>query len=1684
MRVGTFVVGRILGRRHMLAGLCVSLVAILALTLLPASASAEALCTDTWTGPSEGNWATESDWSTGERPTSTSVVCIGSGKTVNVTSGGFHTGVVQGQGTLVTGPGGTLEVANTLEPSTIADLSVTGGELVGPAEVDVTHAFSASGGALSGLVSVVIGKEATGDVTGGLDLAGGTLENAGTLSVGAEGEESADAEGKDHGVLINSGTMIVNTQNQAFAFSPEAILVNTGTLTKTKGTWTTRVGMPIDNEGAVTAAAGKLEFFGGGPAPEHTSGSWSATATGTDIIFGNTQAFSLGSVAKWEGNIEVTGRAVDAGRIEAATTNVTLDDQTSSHATIETTESATSTIENLTLEGPSEAQSDTLVLGGVLDVTSSLSGGGNATISGAAPLVLESGATGTITTPLFISGGTFKNAGTLKIGDTESFAIVEAFHHGVLDNSGTLIANTEGEAFPFELEEEARLVNTGTLKKTEGTWTTVLGMPLENLGSIRAEVGKFEILAPVIARARETEYGGPGGPSTPPGQLHPTCGEPVSCATGNFFESQTDLAVGGRGIGLDLTRSYNSQAAAAGTHGPFGYGWSSSFSDHLVVEKASKLATLHQAEGSAIPFAEGAGGVFAAPGWTQDTLTGTAEAGYTLTLSDQTKYKFAGSTGRLESVTDRDGNATTLSYTSEGRLEAITDPDGRKITLAYNSEGLVESAKDPMGHVVKYTYEAGNLASVTLPGESSARWQFKYNGSHELTEMIDGRGGKTLNEYNGSNQVTSQTDPAKHTLRFEYAPFQTTITNESTGAVTLEQFTSNDEPFAITHGYGTSLATTQTFTYNEAGYVASETDGDRHTTRYGYDSEGDRTSTIDPDEHETKWTYDSTHDVETTTTPDGETTTIKRESHGNPETISRPAPGGTQTTTYKYNAEGELTSLENPLKQTWKYEYDAAGDRTSETDPEGDKRTWKYNEDSQEISTVSPRGHASGAKESSFTTTTERDLQGRQIKVTDPLGHETKYAYDANGNLETETDPEGNKTTYSYNADNQQIKVQESNGDTTETEYDGAGQVISQTDGNKHATKYTRNVLEEVTEVTDPLGRTTTKEYDKAGNLTSLTDAEKRTTTYKYDPDDRLVEVTYSDGKTPTVKYEYNGDGDRTKMVDGTGESTYKYDELDRLTETEDGHGDKTGYEYNLGNEQTKITYPNGKAVTRAYDADGRLKSVTDWLEHTTKFAYNPDSELSTTTFPTGTSDEDAYGYDDSDAMSEVTMKKGTETLASLVYTRNKDGEITKATSKGLPGEEKPAFTYDEDSRLGKGAGTKYAYDAANNPTTIGEDTYSYNSADELEKSALKKTTVNTYSYNEVGQRTKTTPASGPATTYGYDQADNLTTVSRPKEGETTAIEDSYAYNGEALRSSQTIAGTTSYLAWDLAEEVPLILNDGSNSYIYGPGGLPMEQISSGGTVTYLHHDQAGSTRLLTGSTGTVTGKCTYSAYGAPTCEGTTSTPLGYDAQYISTDTGLIYLRNRVYEPATAQFLTVDPLEAITGEPYSYVGDDPINENDPLGLCGGTSSWGAFWANCGTDVVNGAGTAANAVGTFVGNHYGQVAEGTAAVACVTEVVGPIGCLALAGGGFGASTYQTVSDKCLSSGQKAAGVLLDALGAVPGAQAAGLEAGGLLGEGAGKTALNVLAGAVGGSAIAGGPAVVSAAASGPSACGCS
>ncbi len=1494
-----------------------------------------------------------------------------------ITAGGFKAPsgkVTVEYGSLTISEGSTVSIANfTMNFEAM---------VTGAGTLDLTEAFVWNlESTMSGSGTTIIKPGATGSFQAStMRLKERTLVNEGTITLEAYMQLAKNARVKNPGTFNANieGVFGITTEEEI----PTGVFINTGVFQKTKGTGETRVEVNFENEGKVEAQTGKLTF-------------------GYKPI-----AVTLASGSTLTGEILINAGAIVGNNFKAV--NLVIE-----HASLTIPIGSTATITDFTMRFES-----VLTGGGTLNVSETFEWGLESTMAGTGTTTIKPGATALLdATTMYMTERTLVNEGT-AIWKEGSIAMG---NNANLDNFATFDANSEHINGMYVRESEStdpapQLNNDGKFQKIEGTGQTTVQVPFFNSGSIVQATGKLLIKDPVSSES-SSQWGGEN-PSEGPKNL---CGEPVDCATGDFFETETDLSVGGRGVGLNMIRTYNSQAAVAGVSGAFGPGWSSSFSDHLVV--AQGKAMLHQANGSTVPFIEGKGTSFSPPAWSQDTLNGSTGVGYSLVLPDQRKYQFEGSTGRLQSVVDRNGNQTKLAYNKAGQLETITDPAGRKITLAYNGEGLIETAKDPMGHTVKYTYEGGQLATVTEPGEAKARWTYHYDGSHQMTSFTDGRGGKTSNEYDGSHRVTSQTDPSERTLTFEYEPFHTKITNHSTGSVTDEHYTSSNEPYSITRGFGTASATTSTFTYDAANDLTSVTDGNSHTTTYTYEN-GNKTSMVDPNKNETKWTYDGTHDVLSVTTPKGETTTITRDSHGNAETVSRPAPHSTtQTTTYHYDANGNLTSAVDPLKHTWSYEYDTKGNRTSETDPEGDKRTFGFNEDSQETSSVSPKGNVKGAEASQYTTKIERDEQGRPKTITDPLGHTVKYAYDGNSNIETVTDADGHTTTNTYDADNRKTKVKEPSGITTETAYNGAGNVTSQTDGNKHTTTYTRNPLGEITEIKDPLARVTKKEYDAAGNLLAVVDPAKRTTKYSYDPANRLKEITYSESKTPTVKYEYDADGNRVKMTDGTGKTTYTYDQLDRLVQSTDGHGDNTGYEYDLAGNQTKLTYPNGTLITRAYDNAARLQSVTDPSKNTTTFAYDPNSNLTATTFPKATGEQDKITYNNADQQIKITMSgNGVKLLAGLAYTRDNEGQIKTTTSNGLPGSASTNSTYDTNNRLEKAGSTAYAYDSADSPTTLGANTSAYDAAGELKTSGS-----NTYGYDQLGNRVSTTPKGGQATIYAYDQAGNLTQAKQNKAG---GLNVTYTSDGNGLRATQTKGKTTTALTWDTHGELPLIISDEQNTYIYGPNETPIEEIQSKGAILYLHHDQQNSTRMITSATGNIEATTSYDPYGNTTgTTGTTTTPLGYDAQYTNTDTGLIYQRARSYDPTTAQFTSTDPVNPITRQPFNYTNDNPLNMADPAGLCSinpfSSSSCVSEAAEAGVHfaeqhpVATGVALGVVAVGT---GGAAVVVEGAAGTALgITSVAAGTGAAAL----DGSKCLNGDSGACVGAGLGAGSVLLAA-----------------------------------------------------------
>jgi len=158
-----------------------------------------------------------------------------------------------------------------------------------------------------------------------------------------------------------------------------------------------------------------------------------------------------------------------------------------------------------------------------------------------------------------------------------------------------------------------------------------------------------------------------------------------------------------------------------------------------------------------------------------------------------------------------------------------------------------------------------------------------------------------------------------------------------------------------------------------------------------------------------------------------------------------------------------------------------------------------------------------------------------------------------------------------------------------------------------------------------------------------------------------------------------------------------------------------------------------------------------------------------------------------------------------------------------------------------------------------------------------------------------------------------------------------YAYNGDGLRMSKTGVATTESYTYNQTTGTPQMIVDGSIDYVYGADGLPLEQVSSSDGVLWIHHDALGSTRTITDDTGAVVGTATYSPYGQTTATTGVTTPFGYAGAYTDPETGYLYLVHRYYDPATGVFLSVDPLIAVTAQPYAYTANDPLNATDPNG---------------------------------------------------------------------------------------------------------------------------------------------------------
>jgi RHS repeat-associated protein len=519
---------------------------------------------------------------------------------------------------------------------------------------------------------------------------------------------------------------------------------------------------------------------------------------------------------------------------------------------------------------------------------------------------------------------------------------------------------------------------------------------------------------------------------------------------------------------------------------------------------------------------------------------------------------------------------------------------------------------------------------------------------------------------------------------------------------------------------------------------------------------------------------------------------------------------------------------------------------------------------------------------------------------TSPLASSTiSYVYDELGRLSQRTVQGAGAETFAYDAIGRLITHANDLGSFTLGYLGQTGQITSRALASSTlATTWSYDALSRPYQVyntaiqANPLLQQT---YTADGLRASLADANyvpvthPSITTFAYDGFDRLATTTYPNpgsGST-TETFTYDADSNvKTRKTRAGSTITYTYDTLNRLA--------------------TKSP-PSAPVVTYSYDLTGRLTGVSD-----------TSAAIASVAGGSGFSYATSYTYDGLNHPLGVswtpapTAALSAGPAASIAFTHTYNAVNQRV---GQAVSDNTWINYPTGT-AGTTAATCYTSNNLNQYTTIRTTTSA---------ACTGGTTVSpTYDTNA---NLKT---DGAGFTFGYDPENRL--ASATKTG-TTAT---YDFDGRGRRKQKTVNGTKTVSVTD-ADNREVLEYDGSTGavlrwYAYGLGSndvVGQMNVPANTRVGMIPDIQGSVIGTVDGSTGALT-SFAYRPYGAAA---TAPAQFGYTGQRIDQETGLYYYRARHYSPAWGRFLQSDPLGYAAGPLlYRYVGNDPLNSVDPLGL--------------------------------------------------------------------------------------------------------------------------------------------------------
>ncbi|WP_289563551.1 DUF6531 domain-containing protein [Cellulomonas cellasea] len=971
------------------------------------------------------------------------------------------------------------------------------------------------------------------------------------------------------------------------------------------------------------------------------------------------------------------------------------------------------------------------------------------------------------------------------------------------------------------------------------------------------------------------ETSGGYNPSIPSCQ---TCaGDPVNTYTGEFWDTITDLSLGG----LAVTRNYGSTVASIDQG--FGHGWSSNLSMRL--EKAhstigadlseSQQLVVVQENGSFVPFARTDDG-FATAARVQATLVAREDGTYAFERKDGQTYVFAAN-GELTTITDRNGNTRTLTYT-DGDLTRIADDRGRSIDLSW-TDGHVTTVTDSTGRSVGYTYDAADdLVAVT--DVTGGVTTYEYDSAHQITAFTDPNGARVENVYD-HGRVVQQTDALDRVMTFVYdidsSGDGSTLVTSPDGSKTRSTY-ADGAVVAQTVAEGTSAEATTTYAYVDGLRVAT-TNPAGETTTVTYDSRGNQTSATDPLGRTSTSTYDEFNNPLVVTNPAGEATTFAYDERGN--LLSSTGPDGARTT-YTVNPDGTVASVTDALERATVMTYDAHGFLASMTAPDGAVATTAFDSLGRQVSATSPLGNIAGTDPGDFTSTFTYDAAGRQLSATDPLGAFVASAYDAGGRPTTVTDATGGATTTEYDVAGQVTAVVDAAGNRTVFTYDAAGRVTKVTDATGASTSTSYDPLGRPTAVTDALGRVSRTEYDAGNRVTATITPSGARTTYTYDSGDQLLTVTDPLGKVTTTTYDQAGRPVTVTDADGR-KVTTSYDAAGRPVKVLRADGSDLKWEYDTTGQVTATVDASGARTTYTYDAAGRRATATDTAGRTTTFGYDAAGLLTTLTQADGS--VTTYAYDAAGRRVNTDYSDDTPDVATAYDLAGRPTAVTDGTGT-------TAYAYDVLGRV---------LEVVNGDTSVG---YAWDVLGRLTDLTYPTGEVVHRAYDTAGQLTKVTDWADRDYTYTYDADgrteqvvypnDLVTSYDRDDAGQTLGItvsgngidllELAYGYTDAGLLADQTTirstqsrappttATTSSDFAWDGLGRIEQITGDNAGAFTFDAAGS-VTTLADGRTLAYDTARQL--TTLATPATGTAPATTTAYAYDARGNRATATTDTG-----------------------------------------------------------------------------------------------------------------------------------------------------------------------------------------------------------------